>query len=67
MCFILAFFFLPNLILILKENPKEVEPKSITNFEEPELAIDFEELKSNTDSNKLESPGWAFGRLGINL
>jgi hypothetical protein len=41
----------------LKENPKEVEPKSITNFEEPELAIDFEEWKSITDSKKLESPG----------
>ncbi len=34
-------FFFPNLILILKENPKEVEPKSITDFEVPELAIDL--------------------------
>ncbi len=37
-------FFFPNLILILKENPNQVEPKSITDFEVPELAIDFEDL-----------------------
>jgi hypothetical protein len=33
----------------MKENPNQVEPKSITDFEVPELAIDFEESEPITD------------------
>jgi hypothetical protein len=37
------------IITLIKENPKEIEPKSITDFEVPELAIDFEESEPITD------------------
>jgi hypothetical protein len=33
----------------LKENPNQLEPKSITDFEVPELGIDFEESETITD------------------
>jgi hypothetical protein len=36
-------------ITLIKENPKEIEPKSITDFEVPELAIDFEESEPISD------------------